>query len=173
MSISLPDDVEGADPTLDTGTEDQHTVTLSESDHDLDVTPIVEGSFWKKELIEPDEEIELPITDVGWTTFRDKNGKPEKRKPLLTLGHDKTFASNPTNTKVMARAFGNDMHQWIGRRVRLWHDPNVSFGSQILGGLRVRIPKSERKRGPAPVNTKAGRAQDIAEVFSREDQTEA
>ena len=147
MNQQQPADVESIDPDLDEGTRDQSTV-LASHDAPIDVTDIVDGKYWKKDQLEPDDEVEVEITDVDMVQFEDKDGNPERPKPCLRLDDDKLLTLNPTNTRILAKAFGHkdNARQWIGQRVILWHDPNVTFGNSIIGGLRIRIPKSERNR---------------------------
>jgi hypothetical protein len=38
---------------------------------------------------------------------------------------------------VLARCWGSDAKQWVGRRVTLYNDPDVMFGKDRVGGVRV------------------------------------
>lgn len=38
---------------------------------------------------------------------------------------------------VLARCWGTDAKQWVGRRVTLYNDPDVMFGKDKVGGVRV------------------------------------
>ncbi len=38
---------------------------------------------------------------------------------------------------VLARCWGTDAKQWIGRRITLYNDPDVMFGKDRVGGVRV------------------------------------
>lgn len=38
---------------------------------------------------------------------------------------------------VLARCWGSDAKQWVGRRVTLYNDPDVMFGKDRVGGIRV------------------------------------
>ena len=63
---------------------------------------------------------------------------------------DKPLAMNSTNIQVAAMAFGTDeTDEWLGRKVVLFCDPNVSFAGKIVGGLRLRAAKNQPK--PKPV----------------------
>lgn len=63
---------------------------------------------------------------------------------------------------VLARCWGADAKQWVGRRVTLYNDPDVMFGKDRVGGVRVshlsdidgvqtvNIRASGRGRAPKP-----------------------
>lgn len=39
--------------------------------------------------------------------------------------------------RVLVACWGKDAAQYVGRRVRLWCDPEVRFGGQAVGGIRI------------------------------------
>ena len=41
-------------------------------------------------------------------------------KPVLVFDDDRRLSLNVTNTRVLARAFGDDSDGWLGRRVELY-----------------------------------------------------
>jgi hypothetical protein len=63
---------------------------------------------------------------------------------------------------VLARCWGADAKQWVGRKVTLYNDPDVMFGKDRVGGVRVshlshidgtqtvNIRASGRGRSPKP-----------------------
>jgi len=57
----------------------------------------------------------------------------ELKKPLVL---------NSTNIQLAASIFASqDTDDWMGKPLVLYVDPNVSFGGQVVGGIRVRAPK--------------------------------
>ncbi|MGW9268359.1 hypothetical protein [Microbacterium sp. NPDC055599] len=72
---------------------------------------------------------------------------------------------------VLARCWGSDAKQWVGRRVTLYNDPDVMFGKDRVGGIRVShlshidgeqsVPIRASGRGRAP---KPWRVQPLAET---------
>jgi hypothetical protein len=38
---------------------------------------------------------------------------------------------------VLAQCWGTDAKQWVGRRVTLYNDPEVMFGREKVGGIRI------------------------------------
>ncbi len=46
---------------------------------------------------------------------------------------------NSTNIHIAAKVLGSDeTNDWKGKEIILYTDPNVSFGGQVVGGLRFR-----------------------------------
>ena len=60
---------------------------------------------------------------------------------------------NKTNLRLLASIYGDETDQWVGKEVEVYFDPSVSYGSQIVGGLRVRPPRppQPRRRSSQPV----------------------
>lgn len=80
-----------------------------------------------------------------------KEGAPEElRWCLHFLEVDKPMVLNSTNGQIIAHFTGKDnTDDWAGTKVVLYHDPNVSFGGKLIGGIRVRAPKPVRLAAPA------------------------
>jgi len=72
-----------------------------------------------------------------------KEGAEPELKWCLTFSEsDKPLVLNSTNIQLCERIFGSDdTDQWIGKKVVLYTDPNISFQGKVVGGIRVRAPK--------------------------------
>jgi hypothetical protein len=55
----------------------------------------------------------------------------------------KGMVMNVTTIRVLEQAFGGDTDHWVGNKVVVYVDPNVSFGGKVVGGLRLRIHKEK------------------------------
>lgn len=66
--------------------------------------------------------------------------------------------------RILAAAWGTDSSQWVGKYAQLYMDPDVTYGGQKVGGIRIRalsdidqrgmnctITISRQKRQPYPV----------------------
>lgn len=68
--------------------------------------------------------------------------KNAKSRLILTL-RDKTrqgltWVTNNTNCECMERMYGSEFPpDWVGRLVTIAYDPNVKFGKDVVGGIRV------------------------------------
>jgi hypothetical protein len=94
------------------------------------------------------------------------DGKPAEYKWLATFAEfEKPMVLNSTNIQLMAKACNSDdTDDWIGKQVIVYVDENVSFGGELVGGLRIRkhkqaapvAPKSAAARPAAPRAAPAG-----------------
>lgn len=69
-------------------------------------------------------------------------GQGEQAQQKLVLKfHEftKPLVCNLTNGKAIAKLVGSeDTDQWPGKRITLWVNPDVQFGSEIVSAIRVR-----------------------------------
>ena len=81
-----------------------------------------------------------------------QEGEPPEYKYIMGFEElEKPLVLNSTNIQLAERAMGSDeTDEWIGKKLVLYVDPNVSYGGKIVGGIRVRAPKSS-KAAPKPV----------------------
>lgn len=72
-----------------------------------------------------------------------KEGAPPEHKWCLTFTEtDKPLVLNSTNIQLCERMFGSDdTDHWVGKKIVLYTDPNVSYQGKVIGGIRVRAPK--------------------------------
>lgn len=67
---------------------------------------------------------------------------PQLRWTLTFHELDKPMTLNSTNGQIIAAIAGSgEFKDWIGLKVVLYRDPNVSFGGKLVGGIRCRVPK--------------------------------
>jgi hypothetical protein len=64
---------------------------------------------------------------------------------------------NDVNLKVIAQAYGNETDAWIGKPIVFRYDPTIEMDGEVVGGLRVSIPKPTltRRTTPRPAQTPA------------------
>ena len=70
----------------------------------------------------------------------DVTGGSSKEQPL-TVHYDgeegRPYKPGLTMRKLLAHAWGYDATQWIGKSMELYCDPNVRFGGEVVGGIRI------------------------------------
>jgi hypothetical protein len=76
--------------------------------------------------------MDLTITDV-------RIG-PDEKQPIAV--HYENEAGRPflpclTMRRVLLAAWGHDGREWIGKSLRVFHDPQVRFGGEDVGGVRI------------------------------------
>lgn len=113
------------------------------------VSEMIHSKFLRKEDF--DEDRVLTIKNVK---LEDMPGDAGDQKWVLYFKEEpKGMALNVTTIRVLEAAYGGDSDQWIGNKVKVYVDPNVSFGGKVVGGLRLRTPKITSKPAPAPIAT--------------------
>jgi hypothetical protein len=77
-----------------------------------------------------------------------QGAEPEMKWCLSFLEADKPLVLNSTNIQLCERVFGSDdTDDWVGKKIVLYTDPNVSFAGKVIGGIRVRAPKVKGSAG--------------------------
>ena len=72
-----------------------------------------------------------------------KDGADPEMKWCMSFSEcEKPLVLNSTNIQLSQNIFGSDdTDDWVGKRIVLYTDPNVSFQGKLVGGIRVRAPK--------------------------------
>ena len=114
------------------------------------VHEMLKSAFLKKEDV---------TTPVLWTVAGVKQenvakegAEPEMKWCLSFREQEKPLVLNSTNIQICKQAFeSDDTDHWIGKRIVLFVDPNVSFSGKLIGGIRVRKPKASAPPPPPVV----------------------
>jgi hypothetical protein len=110
----------------------------------MKIGQMMAGKYLKKEDCDP------PML-ATIERFEEENvareDQPEDLKWVMYFeNNEKGLVMNTTNLQLAAKAFGTEeTDDWIGKQIVLYHDPNVSFGGKLVGGIRVRAPKGKSK----------------------------
>jgi len=94
---------------------------------------------------DPAAELVLTIAAVRFETLKDNHGA-EEDKPIMLFQErgSKPLTLNKINGAIIGKAYGAETDKWIGEKVILYVDPNVTFGGKVTGGIRVRIPPRDK-----------------------------
>lgn len=76
------------------------------------------------------------FTVAGTSDYRDEKGRPKVNVHLVEAP-ERPFKPSATNLRLIAIGWGDDDTAWTGRRIRLALDPEVMFGREKVGGIRV------------------------------------
>lgn len=72
------------------------------------------------------------ITIAGVT-----KGTREQQYDIAIEGDSRVWRPAVTVLKLMVEAWGDNAKEWVGRRATLYGDPDVTFGRDKVGGIRV------------------------------------
>jgi len=76
---------------------------------------------------------------------------PELKWCLVFSEIEKPLVLNATNIQLCEKICGSDdTDDWVGKRVVLYTDPNVSYQGKLIGGIRIRAPKPNAVAPPPP-----------------------
>jgi len=87
----------------------------------------------------PGEEKTVTITAIDTAEVMGDGGL-RSQKPIMRFREPvKPLIVNTTNFKTMQRLFlSKYIEDWTGKRVILYGDPDVRFGKEVVGGVRVK-----------------------------------
>ena len=111
------------------------------------VKDMIQSKFLRKEDFDEDQVCTIKdckLENVG------RDDQPEERWVLFFRERDKGMVLNVTTIRVLEAAYGGDTDRWVGNKVMVYVDPNVSFGGKVVGGLRLRAPKKQSVKEPTP-----------------------
>jgi len=101
------------------------------------VTDMIDSKYLKQADV-PDPVI-VTLTKIGRINIAKEGDPPEEKWAARFREFDKPMLLNSTNIKLLEKACGSDdSDDWIGKEVILYTDDSVSFGGQVVGGLRIR-----------------------------------
>lgn len=66
-----------------------------------------------------------------------KAGTKEQQYDIAIEGDKRVWRPAVTVLKLLVEAWGDDATEWVGRRAMLYGDPDITFGSTKVGGIRV------------------------------------
>ena len=105
-------------------------------------TEMVQSKYLKgADIPEP---VIVTIRGVKQVNVAKEDAEPEYKWAVKFAEFDKPMILNVTNIRIAEKAFGDNTDDWMGKEIELHFDENVSFGGEIVGGLRFR-----RKQAPA------------------------
>ena len=66
-----------------------------------------------------------------------KAGTKEQQYDITIEGDKRVWRPAVTVLKLLVAAWGDDAAEWVGHRAELYGDPTVTFGRDVVGGIRV------------------------------------
>ena len=100
---------------------------------------MIESKFLKKEDVGGERGVLVTISGCQQANVAMQGADPEMKWTLAFAELDKPMVLNSTNIHMCAKACGSDnTDDWMGKKVVLYEDPNVTFGGKLVGGIRIR-----------------------------------
>ncbi len=106
----------------------------------MHINQLKNSNFLKKEDV--GEAALVTISTVTEENVAKEGATPEMKWAIHFDEFDKPMILNSTNGQLIAKITGSEeSDEWSGKKIVLYHDPNVSFGGKLIGGIRVRAAK--------------------------------
>jgi len=83
----------------------------------------------------------VTISAVAVEKLTRPGGDQEDKVVMAFEGKNKKLVLNKTNAIRVAKLYGNNTEDWIGKAITLYFDPSVKFGRATVGGVRIRETK--------------------------------
>lgn len=110
------------------------------------VSEMIVSKFLKKEDFDEDR-----VMTIKGVKLEDMPGDGGQQKWVLYFREEpKGLAMSVTTIRVLEQAYGSDSDHWVGNKVMVYVDPNVTFGGKVVGGLRLRTPRKAPKAPEPP-----------------------
>jgi hypothetical protein len=109
------------------------------------INDLKSSKFLKKEDV--GEGALVTVTGLSQENVAKEGVDPEMKWVLHFAEYEKPLVLNSTNGQIIAQITGKSEdieREWIGAKLVLYSDPNVSFGGKLVGGIRVRAPKAQK-----------------------------
>jgi hypothetical protein len=90
--------------------------------------------------------------------------EPIKKLLIRFVGKTKGWISGPATQQVIAKMYGRNIGDWIGKKITLYVDNSVMFGRENTGGIRVlaAMPSGPATEDPLDRDVDADIAERIA-----------
>lgn len=111
----------------------------------MKTSQMVQSKFLKKEDF-PQPEV-LTIRSIAI----EEVGKNDTRWVLYFNEKTKAVVLNITKIRQLEAGFGDETDHWVGKKIRVSHDPTVMMGQQVVGGIKFTLPNKGAPPPPQPV----------------------
>jgi len=89
----------------------------------------------------------VTVTKVGKVNLAKEDAAPEYKWAIRFKEFTKPMVLNSTNIKIAEKIFGSDdTDEWVDKEIVLFTDENVTFGGELVGGLRFKGKEKEPVR---------------------------
>ena len=94
-----------------------------------------------------------------FTITKVSKGNAEQPVNIHLAEFPRVWRPGKSMRRVLAACWGTDASQWIGRRVTLYCDPDVTFGKDKVGGTRISHLSHIDKAKAIPLLVSRGKSQ--------------
>ncbi len=107
---------------------------------------------WLKSVDLDEKDFVVTITRAEAGKLNDQKGQVTRKPIVWFKGWPKPLALNKTNGGLIAGIYGNDMANWIGKRITIY-PTTTTMGGKIVDCVRVRPSAPKQSGQPAPARS--------------------
>ena len=105
---------------------------------------MIESKYIKKEDCTP------PLVLTIKNCSLEDLGQGDMRWVLRFSNHPKPVVLNVTKIRQLEASYGQDTDYWLGKKVKLSHDPTVMYAGKIVGGIKLVTSNAPAAPTPPP-----------------------
>ena len=110
---------------------------------------MIESKFLKKEDLDYENGNLVTVSSLDQQNVGVNDGEEDLKWCMHFEEFDKGMVLNSTNIQLATKALGTDeTDDWIGKKLVIYVDDNVSFGGKLVGGIRIRKARGQAAAGP-------------------------
>jgi hypothetical protein len=102
----------------------------------MKLAEMIESRYLKQSDV--DGEVMVTVQGLKKVNVARDDEDPEYRWTVKFAEFPKPMVLNVTNLKRLAKALGDDTDDWLNQAVMLYVDPDIEFGGNVVGGLRIK-----------------------------------
>ncbi len=104
------------------------------------INEMIDSKYLKKEDVgDPGDGSLVTIQGVKQDNVAKEDEEPEMKWLIKFREFKKPMILNSTNIKLAAMIIGsNNTDDWKEKTIEVYHDPAVTFGDKLVGGIRFR-----------------------------------
>jgi hypothetical protein len=130
----------------------------------MHISKMTDSKYLKKEDVGNGKLV--TIKSIKQENVAREDQEADNKYILMFREEDKGLVLNSTNIQLCAMACGSqETDEWIGKQIVLFEDPSVSFGGKLVGGIRIRKPRSNTQSPPPPAQSREAADERMAEQF--------
>ena len=125
---------------------------------------MIESRFLKKEDVGEDGTV-VVVQEVEQVNVANKDQAPEYRWTMKFRQFEKPMVMNSTNIKLAEKALGSDdTADWIGKKLIVYNDPNITFGKDLVGGIRIKAHRTASAPRELPEQKPTAQGIDVDDI---------
>ena len=97
------------------------------------------------------KELALPITATIASCEMEAiqmEGNQSQNKAVMRFREPiKPWIVGTQTLEVIGSWWGEETERWVGKRIELYHDANITFKGKVTGGTRARLPQGQQAGG--------------------------